>query len=132
VASRLLLSAVRPWSDSTAYRIPPHGYSQQYKPLDAVTTNVSDRSLDEFATPSPPTDEVDEDGDGADDSSTTSDPDTDPTPDATEAATPTMRWSSTPVACDACGAAVSCRWRATGGSSTADAEGFVCADCKEW
>jgi len=101
------------------------------KPLDAVTTHVSDRSLDEFATASPATDEESEsDGDQptdeADDSSVA--PDSDADADPTEAATPTMRWSSTPVACDACGAAVSRRWRASGSS----ADGFVCADCKEW
>lgn len=107
---------------------------------------MSDRSLDEFVTPSEDAtsdgDEVDDDtavaGDAAD-AADAADADDDPT-DATaaaEAATPTMRWSNDPVACDACGAAVRRRWRATAApratsSRPAADDDFVCADCKEW
>jgi hypothetical protein len=82
-----------------------NGSNRQYKPLDAQTTRVSDRSLDEFAGASTGSDE----GGGDDDA---------------DPSRPTMRWSAEGAACDACGTVVSRRWQ--GGES------FVCADCKEW
>jgi hypothetical protein len=94
------------------------------KPLDAQTTRVSDRSLDEFAGVSAGSDEGDDDADGAS------------AVDATPSH-PTMRWSPDGAACDACGTVVSRRWRdgeaprASGSRPSADAA-FVCADCKEW
>jgi len=93
------------------------------KPLDAQTTRVSDRSLDEFAGAAG----SDDGGDDADDSTVV---DADPS-------RPTMRWSADGAACDDCGTVVSRRWRdgeaprASGSRSSADAT-FVCADCKEW
>ena len=69
---------------------------------------MSDRSLDDFV---PSTDESGGgDGDGVGD-------------DAPDPATPTARWASEAV-CDACGTAVSWRWR--------DDDDYVCADCKSW
>ncbi|MEF8855859.1 MAG: hypothetical protein V5A16_00405 [Haloplanus sp.] len=69
---------------------------------------MTDRSLDEFATPSRDTEAATTDA-NADDS--------------VDPATPTMRWSAA-ATCDACGAAASRRWR--------DGDDYVCADCKEW
>ncbi|AZH24165.1 DUF7573 domain-containing protein [Haloplanus aerogenes] len=74
---------------------------------------MSDRSLDEFAN-------ANANGDDEDDAEPTARP---PEPSPTPA-TPTMRWSTDPVACDDCGAAVARRWR--------DGDSYVCADCKEW
>jgi hypothetical protein len=67
---------------------------------------VSDRSLDEFATPS----------ETAADEKTGADADATP-------ATPTMRWAADAV-CSACGSSAPRRWR--------DGDAFVCADCKDW
>jgi hypothetical protein len=78
---------------------------------------VSDRSLDEFVTDGES--EVDRTDSGAATTRDDAGDDTDADP-----AVPTMRWTTDPVACDACGATVARRWR--------DGEAFVCADCKEW
>jgi len=81
-----------------------------------VVGDVTDRSLDEFATPSETAADADAvadaDGDAAADAAPAVDP-----------ATPTMRWSADAV-CDACGSSAPRRWR--------DGDAFVCADCKEW
>lgn len=79
---------------------------------------MSDRSLDEFVSAS-----RDATGESDDAPADTAD-DAPADEESVDPATPTMRWSTDPVACDACGTPVSRRWQA--------GESFVCPGCKEW
>jgi hypothetical protein len=85
-----------------------------------VAGDVTDRSLDEFATPSETAADADADADADVAGAAATDADTTPT---TDPATPTMRWAVDAV-CSACGSSAPRRWR--------DDDVFVCAGCKEW
>jgi hypothetical protein len=110
--------------------VPGRAAAVTAKPLDAQTTGVSDRSLDEFTSAATGSGGDVDDAESGGGEATNGESPADPS-------RPTMRWSADGAACDACGTVVSRRWRdgetprAAGSRPSADAA-FVCADCKEW